>query len=278
MSDAVRDAVDAWAASGRENATPQAVYEVVHTGFGLAALPQVPDHELVTALCSAAPVERVPSVGWSLSGGTGSHIGGTRDGVRVVFEPEDVANREQGTVYVSAVRPALHPGYLTIVGPGGEPGRALLRCYLAARAASSVTVVRTVAAALAQRGLRFVLKAADTPEGYQRRDAIVLYTSMAEGSAAVTAVVSGLPENSLSERTPLLAERMAPGVATAESPEDGVSFGLHRCTVLASALRKAGRSGSPAVVTTVRDQFAAAGIDPDAPWRALRPDGKGRDG
>ncbi len=223
-------------------------------------------HQGAISCCSH---RRVVSSGWSLADGLAGRVRATRDDISIVCTAAEIVDRATGKVSMPAVRPALHPGYLTITGPAGEPTEAPLRCYIAARASSSVHLVRAVAGALAERELRFVLKAADTLDAYHRRDSIVVYVPVADRCAALAAILEALPPGGVSDATPILAQRVASGVATAESPRLGTSFGLHRSTVLARALRESAVRTDTHLLALARDAFAAAGIDPDAPWREL---------
>ncbi|MEP7177753.1 MAG: T3SS effector HopA1 family protein [Pseudonocardiales bacterium] len=68
--------------------------------------------------------------------------------------------------------------------------------------------------------------------------------------------------------TPPLCLPLAGGVALAEYPDNGMSFGEHRCRLVSLALQlpEARRTPLPAIA----DVFSMHGIDPAAPYRAAR--------
>jgi hypothetical protein len=63
--------------------------------------------------------------------------------------------------------------------------------------------------------------------------------------------------------TPPLCLPVARGVAVAQYPDNGMTFGEHRCHLLALALRRPGRS-----LGEIADVFAAHGVDPSRPYRS----------
>lgn len=269
MVDAVARAVDAWARSGREQPTARAVYEIVHVGCDLAVAATTPDPELVSELSRAAGSNRARSVGWALAATAEGDFAGTRAGVRVMFAADEVVDLQRGVVLLPAVRPRMHPGYFTIVGQRGEPRGSVLRCYLSAIADAAGAVVSALLGVLQREGHSFVVKAADSLTGYLRRDSIVVYLPGSTHRNAVDSVVSALPDGALVDNTPLLALRIAPGVALAQDPGDGRSFGWHRSSVLAGCLAQQPSARTAAAIAAARRAFAASGIDPYAPWRSL---------
>ena len=62
---------------------------------------------------------------------------------------------------------------------------------------------------------------------------------------------------------------LGPGIAVAQYPDNGMTFGEHRCHLLALALADA-RSIEPAgalVLDVIAQVFAAHGVDPSTPYR-----------
>jgi hypothetical protein len=71
--------------------------------------------------------------------------------------------------------------------------------------------------------------------------------------------------------TPLFARRMGRGMAVAEDPGNGESFGMQRCRQTAEGLWtawRAGHHGTRERLAAVRDAFGRAGVSLDAPWLA----------
>jgi hypothetical protein len=67
--------------------------------------------------------------------------------------------------------------------------------------------------------------------------------------------------------TPPLCLPVAPGVAVAQYPDNGMTFGEHRCHLVAMALGRADRGEA---LTAIADVFSAHGVDPCAPYRTAR--------
>ncbi len=65
--------------------------------------------------------------------------------------------------------------------------------------------------------------------------------------------------------SPPLCLPVAPGVALAESPHNGMTFGEHRCRLVAMALQSAAAGNA---LRAIADVFSAHGVDPSAPHRS----------
>jgi hypothetical protein len=65
--------------------------------------------------------------------------------------------------------------------------------------------------------------------------------------------------------TPPLARPVAPGIGLAQYPDNGMTFGEHRCHLVALALRHPGGAGDP--LRAIAAVFTAHGIDPAHPYR-----------
>jgi hypothetical protein len=64
--------------------------------------------------------------------------------------------------------------------------------------------------------------------------------------------------------SPPLCLPVAPGVAVAQYPDNGMTFGEHRCHLVAIALRS---SFGDQALSAIADVFSAHGVDPAAPYR-----------
>jgi hypothetical protein len=67
--------------------------------------------------------------------------------------------------------------------------------------------------------------------------------------------------------TPPLCLPVAPGMAIAQRPDNGMTFGEHRCQLVATALKTADDGSELAAIAEV---FSAHGIDPASPYRTAR--------
>jgi hypothetical protein len=128
------------------------------------------------------------------------------------------------------------------------------------------TFVGTVTAHLGDLRLPWLLACATDPRRLRRHAGAVLYLpGRDELPAGVLELVDAV-RPVLASGTPPLCLRLADGAAVAEYPTNGMSFGEHRCHLVALALTT--RSARRAPLLAIADVFAAHGIDPAAPHRS----------
>jgi hypothetical protein len=169
-----------------------------------------------------------------------------------------------------AERPALSPGFVTLVGDSGEESSTgVVRVYWHVTHRGAAPLVGALTSKLNAAAVPFRLKLLDHPARFDRCDAAVLYLDAADFTAlrhwcvALAAELSG----SLRPAVPALTLALAPGVAAAEDDGTGESFGVVRCTLVAEGLLDAHeRDEDP--FSAVAARFAGAGVDLDAPYRA----------
>ena len=140
-----------------------------------------------------------------------------------------------------------------------------VRFYWNFGAEGAVTFVRELSARFARTRIPFQAKVPVLPLGYARTDAGVLYLDDADVSAssdAIAAVYAALGAAVRSE-APLFALPIAPGLAFAESPQNGESFGMHRCALIADGLVRAHACGAGGAerLAVMREPFAEYGLD-----------------
>ncbi len=175
------------------------------------------------------------------------------------------------TVRVAARRDLLDDAgwWFTFFG-GTQPPAQPLRVYWAVRRAAAPQLVAALSALLAA-GPPSVLKVGATPALLGRPDAAVLYAPAAWVTArhrSLQAVADQLG-NGLAHRVPRLALLLSPGVAVAEEPGSGDSFGEHRCAILARAARRLpSECDEDGLLIGLRAALADAEVDPVAPYRA----------
>lgn len=97
-----------------------------------------------------------------------------------------------------------------------------------------------------------------------RSGAIVVYLPR---RAALRPALADVLGPLLRNDTPPLCLPVAPGVALAQYPDNGMTFGEHRCHLVAMALGRADRGEA---LTAIADEFSANGVDPSAPHRTAR--------
>ena len=147
------------------------------------------------------------------------------------------------------------------------PEAPMRRFYFSVGPAHVGPLAAALAALLHRRSLRFSMKCPGAAAGFDRTDALVLYLAREDADAAeetivATALATGVP---MREGRPALTRALAPGIATADDPGDGRSFGQARCALLAAAIASAPGERRLAEVLTVA--LVDAGIDPAEPWR-----------
>ncbi|MEV0535524.1 T3SS effector HopA1 family protein [Kitasatospora sp. NPDC050463] len=200
-------------------------------------------------------------------------------GVRVRLPAAAVATAPAtGTarVTLSSCRPALSPGFFSVLGSREpQPGEPLLRVYAHLSTPSAALPAWSTALDVLERAeAAYRAKILALRSEYPRRDALVIYLGAGSWHAChdLAAVLHGLP--GIAADTSDFALQLAPGIAAAWEPDDDrpsmrdLSFGQHRATVLAQALITTGPGGDAAsVYREAATALRLAQIDPTAPYR-----------
>jgi hypothetical protein len=144
-----------------------------------------------------------------------------------------------------------------------------------------VPFVREATRRLNGAGLAFVAKVVDDPDAFDRRDAAVVLFERRDRARALAAVedLRTALARFLDPGAPAMTLPLAPGLAFAEGPGGGESFGAHRCLLLADAAVTAAERGLGVAedrLEVVRERFAEAGTTLDAPYRGSSLDREGR--
>lgn len=154
------------------------------------------------------------------------------------------------------------------VATAGRLGGPTACCFLHLQPGTAPDVFARFVTTLDGYGLGFRAELAGDPAACRRADTAVV-TVRRDDVAAVARVAQRLCERApfaLAPSVPAFTRRIAPGVALADQPGTGVSFGRHRCGLVAAGLVAAGH-GAGAVTRrlAVLEHLAAAGLDPAAP-------------
>lgn len=190
-----------------------------------------------------------------------------RGGLTVRADPGQVlpGHRGDGVVMVRAAAP-WPPGF--ILTGAREPAGPLLRVYWNPSEPHRDALVGLLDEALRAADLPFRLKVLAAPGVRPRSDGVVTYLARRDwvGARPVVAAVLDDAAAMLREQTPAFTRALAPGVAIADDPGDGSSFGEHRSAALTQALLAAGgigreRDRTDAVIGALR----RAGVDPATP-------------
>jgi hypothetical protein len=141
--------------------------------------------------------------------------------------------------------------------------RGSVRLILTPRTDRLADLVTTVTAALLPTGIGWSFGCATRARRLARRGAAVLDVP------SLVALPAGLLdqlEPLLHPVTPPLCLPVRPGVGVAEYPDNGMTFGEHRCHLVALALRHPSGARNP--LRSIAAVFTAHGIDPAAPHRS----------
>ena len=139
--------------------------------------------------------------------------------------------------------------------------RGCVRLMLSPRSRKLTDLVDVVTTALLPTDIAWSLGCAARPLRLARLGAAVLDVP------SVDVLPSGLLdalEPLLHPIAPALALPVRPGIGLVEYPDNGMSFGEHRCHLLALALRHPSGAANP--MRSVAAVFTAHGIDPSRPW------------
>ncbi len=142
-----------------------------------------------------------------------------------------------------------------------RPAAGGARVLLSARLDAASTLVGMLTREL--RDVPYLLAFPTDPDRLTRRGSAVLYLPRLR---ALTPDLVGALVPLLHPDTPPLCLPLGPGVAVAQYPDNGMTFGEHRCHLVALALRAGTPSGA---LSTIADVFAAHGVDPAAPYRTV---------
>jgi len=144
------------------------------------------------------------------------------------------------------------------------------RVYWNLRPSGAEPFVMHATQLLNRMGIAYRLKVIGDPMRFTRCDAAVLYLLKRDAAKAFAAIDSLRRRLSrhLKPSTPVFAKPIAPGVAVAEQPPGGESFGAHRCGIVAKALVDSYFEGEHDVdvrLSRIIKTFAKAGISLDRP-------------
>ena len=155
--------------------------------------------------------------------------------------------------------------------PGVNRGNREVRIYFNAFAAGALKVVSTVVEKLAGWDIPFALKCHTQTGNYRRRDAVILYLDRRDSYVALELISGDYSSiaGCLAPDVPLFTRFFMPGIAFAETPEDGGSFGLSRARLCANALTRG--DGGPDTpndrLQILEAAFRDAGLSTMEPFR-----------
>ncbi|HEY0248845.1 MAG TPA: T3SS effector HopA1 family protein [Gryllotalpicola sp.] len=158
-------------------------------------------------------------------------------------------------------------GYLTVHGTirAGEPAEPTVRCYLNLVPETAPAIFSDVATGLEHAGIAFAGKLLDNPANYGRPDAAVFYAGRLDAAELARIAVASHDPAAFGAEVPAFTREVAPGIAVADDPGDGISFGYHRCRLVAQGIAATGAREPHARLGAIIDTFLRAGVDPARP-------------
>jgi len=146
-----------------------------------------------------------------------------------------------------------------------------VRFYFNVTEAGAPALMRAVTSRLNRFQIPFRFKCTSTPALFYRVDSAILFIDRRHTRVVAELMVDVYQEmaDQLEPETPLFTGRLAPGMAFAEEPGTGESFGTHRCRLVAEGVWNAflqGNQRTPARLEAVRQRFEGEGIPFDRPF------------
>ena len=193
-----------------------------------------------------------------------------RADLRLHVTAEEFTEGDGGAlVRFPADRPWASTGFHVVTGTTGPVQRAdgLARVYLHLLPSTAPEVFARLVAALDAEGLHFTAKVLNDPLAFGRPDSAVVYVARELVPVVVRAVVAerGRASSSFGRSVPAFTREVLPGVAVADDPGPGTSFGQHRCCSIAAGIVAAGPGAGPAErLAAVVDALTGDGLDVSA--------------
>ncbi len=168
----------------------------------------------------------------------------------------------------------MQPGFYFAFGDaqaGELDSFSLARFYWNVRAEGAVPLMRAVTRGLNRFQVPFRIKCLTNTAFYTRNDAAVLYVDKRfyPVTARVLAGVHAEVSRHLRPDAPLFAKPLADGLALAEEPYTGESFGMQRCRILAEGILSASARNlrdEASRLEEVERHFKAYGLTLEAPY------------
>jgi hypothetical protein len=168
----------------------------------------------------------------------------------------------------------MQPGFYFAFGetqPEEFDTFSLVRFYWNMQPEGAPSLIRAVTHGLNRFQVPFRIKCLTNSAFYRRNDSAVLYVDK-RFFRVVSRVLAGVREEvarHLRPETPLFTKPLAEGLALAEEPYTGESFGMQRCRILAEGLLVAHAKGlrdDAARLEEVGRHFSSYGLSLDAPY------------
>jgi len=157
----------------------------------------------------------------------------------------------------------LYPGHYVLIGDSDDGAlNDSVRLYWNLETAGAEALVRCASEILNRARVPFRLKVLSNAAAFTRADAAIMYLPRSHRTAGALAIRDLYGELRGLMRAPVshFALPLAPGLALAEDPVDGSSFGVHRSRLLAPLLFDARHESEP--LTAIGKALEAQGYEP----------------
>jgi hypothetical protein len=253
-------------------------------GTGMASGDPLAQRDLLSALSAANTGQGTWEPGWKIDHiDEDGRVAVAKDGLTFWVEPSGlrvhsapIQPGEFCRVRVAKELRGLMPGFYVAIGDGDpddsrDAPEPLVRFYWHLRPESAVPYIAAVTGALNARGVPFRTKVLSEPSSYVRADAGVLYLGrrrLREIGDAIARIHRTIAPG-LRPEVPRFTKGLAPGLGLAEDPSNGLSFGQHRCRLVARAAWRSfsrGDAGRDSRSQALAAEFRDAGLDPARPY------------
>ena len=219
--------------------------------------------------------------GWEVVGDEGDNLVVSRQGLNLRAPLDRTRSTQSGThskrsveVAMPTVRPAFSPGHYLITGqaPINLSSR-IWRIYWNVKASGAAKIAAELANRLNAAGIPFHFKFLRSPNPVQRFDGAVMYLpdGALSGAESIIGSVYKKSRSAMEQGVPAMTRPLGPGLAYAQSPVDGESFGIQRSKMIAEGLIAAAEAGKvelPSKISHIEERFEMQGVSLDEPHRS----------
>ncbi|MDR3529838.1 MAG: lanthionine synthetase LanC family protein [Rhodopila sp.] len=231
------------------------------------------DARLVEDLIRANRAAARWEAGWRRIDSAGAYVQVERGGLRMFLGSHswrDDPERPTGQACFPSGSLGLSPGFYVVTSGDPLANGEVVRLYWNVSPAGASRLVHAVTTLLADVAGDFQLKVLVALSQYGRADTAVLYLPQQRVAQAASALraVNVAVRHHLRPDVPAFTHQLAAGVAIAEQPPGGESFGRHRCRLLGEAIVLASEAGLRTTdqrLTFAANHFASHGLSWDRP-------------
>ncbi len=166
----------------------------------------------------------------------------------------------------------LQPGFYFVFGEtlsDEYDDFSMMRFYFHIAPEGAPLLIQKLTTDLNRFQVPFRMKCLTDPAQYVRSDSAVLYVAQRFFRVTTVLLATLAGAEWLRPWTPLFTKQLAPGLAVAEDPGNGESFGMHRCRLVAEGIVDAWMQGTQSVqirIENVRQRFLQNGLTLERPY------------